>query len=60
MTLLVDSYHGLVIPGGRAPEHLRLNPKVMTYVNHFVEHKKPIAAVRDNLHRRCVCLILCV
>ncbi|WP_394778349.1 DJ-1/PfpI family protein [Undibacterium sp.] len=39
------NYDGLVIPGGRAPEYLRLNPKVIALVRHFAEAKKPIAAV---------------
>jgi len=38
-------YDGLVIPGGRAPEYLRLNPKVLDIVRHFAEANKPIAAV---------------
>ena len=38
-------YDALVIAGGRAPEYLRLNPKVITLVRHFAESKKPIAAV---------------
>jgi len=39
------SYDALVIPGGRAPEYLRLNPKVLKVVRHFAEAKKPIAAI---------------
>jgi protease I len=39
------SYDALVIPGGRAPEYLRLNPQVLALVRHFTESKKPIAAV---------------
>ncbi len=35
----------LVIPGGRAPEYLRLNPKVLDLVRHFFETKKPVAAI---------------
>jgi deglycase len=38
-------YHGLVIPGGRAPEYLRLNPKVLEIVQHFDKAGKPIAAL---------------
>lgn len=38
-------YDGLVIPGGRAPEYLRLNPQVIAIVQHFAHNKKPIAAV---------------
>ena len=38
-------YAGLVIPGGRAPEYLRLNPRVLEIVREFNDAKKPIAAV---------------
>src|SRR6266568_3770104 len=30
-----ESYDALVIPGGRAPEYLRLNEKVIEMVRHF-------------------------
>jgi protease I len=38
-------YDALVIPGGRAPEYLRLNPKVLDIVRHFSSAGKPIAAI---------------
>ena len=38
------SYDGLVIPGGRAPEYLRLNPRVLEIVRYFSVAGKPIAA----------------
>src|SRR6202012_1697526 len=38
-------YDGLVIPGGRAPEYLRLNAKVLEIVRHFDHAGKPIAAL---------------
>ena len=38
-------YDGLVIPGGRAPEYLRLNSKVLDIVRHFDSAGKPIAAL---------------
>ena len=38
-------YDALLIPGGRAPEYLRLNAQVLDAVRHFVETEKPIAAV---------------
>jgi protease I len=38
-------YDALVIPGGRAPEYIRLNPAVLAAVRHFAEAGKPIAAV---------------
>jgi protease I len=40
-----ESYDALVIPGGRAPEYLRLNPRVLEIVRHFDSAKKPIAAI---------------
>ncbi len=40
-----SDYDGLVVPGGRAPEYLRLNEKVLEIVRHFAEADKPIAAV---------------
>ncbi len=40
-----DHYDALVIPGGRAPEYLRLDPQVIRVVQHFAQVKKPIAAV---------------
>jgi protease I len=40
-----ESYDALVIPGGRAPEYLRLNEDVLRIVRHFAEAKKPIAAI---------------
>ena len=44
-TLRAEDYDALVIPGGRAPEYLRLNPKVIAAVQHFATAKKPIAAI---------------
>ena len=38
------SYHGLVLPGGRAPEYLRNRPKAVAITRHFVDTGKPIAA----------------
>jgi len=40
-----EDYDALVIPGGRAPEYLRMNPKVLDLVRHFAGAKKPIAAI---------------
>jgi protease I len=40
-----ETYDALVIPGGRAPEYLRLNPRVLELVRHFDAARKPIAAV---------------
>ncbi|WP_343314533.1 DJ-1/PfpI family protein [Brucella sp. BE17] len=40
-----ENYDALVIPGGRAPEYLRLDEKVLAIVRHFFESGKPVAAV---------------
>src|SRR5438067_1005583 len=40
-----EDYDALVIPGGRAPEYLRLNEQVIAAVRHFAQAKKPIAAI---------------
>lgn len=42
-------YDGLVVPGGRAPEYLRLNAKVLEVTRHFVQARKPIAAICHGL-----------
>jgi len=39
------AYDALVIPGGRAPEYLRLNARVLEIVRHFAEAGKPIASI---------------
>lgn len=38
-------YDALLIPGGRAPEYLRLNQELLAMVRHFDEAGKPIAAI---------------
>ncbi|MBR0568736.1 DJ-1/PfpI family protein [Azoarcus sp. L1K30] len=40
-----SSYDALLIPGGRGPEYLRLNDKVVAAVRHFFAANKPVAAV---------------
>jgi protease I len=37
------AYNGLVIPGGRSPEHLQLNERVLEIVRHFFDAEKPVA-----------------
>ena len=39
------NYDALLVPGGRAPEYLRLNQKVLDIVRHFDREGKPIAAL---------------
>ena len=41
----VTTYDALVVPGGRAPEYLRLNDRVLEMVRHFDRTNKPIAAL---------------
>src|SRR3954462_5062062 len=41
----VAQYDALVVPGGRAPEYLRLNPEVLEVVRHFFATNKPVAAI---------------
>lgn len=45
MRVRPESYDALLIPGGRAPEYLRLNEKVLDLVRAFDQAGKPIAAV---------------
>src|SRR4051794_28177824 len=44
-----EAYDALVLPGGRAPEYLRLNERVLQIVRHFAEKNKPIAAICHGL-----------
>jgi protease I len=40
-----EDYDAVIIPGGRAVEYLRLNPRVLDMVRHFDKAKKPIASI---------------
>lgn len=40
-----EDYDALVIPGGRAPEYIRLNARVLEIVRHFANADKPIASI---------------
>ena len=40
-----EDYDAVVIPGGRAPEYLRMDPRVIKAVQHFAQANKPIAAI---------------
>ncbi len=40
-----EDYDALLLPGGRAPEYIRLNPRVIEIVKHFADANKPIAAI---------------
>jgi protease I len=39
------AYDALCLPGGRAPEYIRLNDRVLEMVQHFFEADKPVAAI---------------
>jgi protease I len=40
-----EDFDALVIPGGRAPEYIRLNDRVLEIVRHFFDANKPVAAI---------------
>src|SRR3979411_2269483 len=40
-----EDYDALMIPGGRAPEYIRMNPRVIEIVRYFSKTNKPIAAI---------------
>jgi len=40
-----EDYDALYIPGGRAPEYIRMNPRVLDVVRHFASSNKPLAAI---------------
>ncbi|GHV42567.1 protease [Bacteroidia bacterium] len=40
-----EDYAGLYITGGRAPEYIRLNPKVIEYTRYFFDKNLPVAAI---------------
>lgn len=41
----VEGYAGLIIPGGKSPERVRINEKAVEIVKRFLELGKPIAAI---------------
>jgi len=43
--IIINQYDGLVISGGRAPEYLRLNKRVIEIVKHFFKENKPVASI---------------
>jgi len=43
--VFADDYNGFVMAGGRAPEYLRLNKKVIEITKHFFEKDKPVASI---------------
>ena len=43
--VVVEDYDALVIPGGKAPERIRINEKAVEIVRRFLELGKPVAAI---------------
>ena len=43
--LRLEEYDGLFLTGGRAPEYLRLDARVLDIVRYFMELQKPVAAI---------------
>lgn len=41
----ISDYDALILPGGRAPEYLRMDEEVLEMVRHFNDENKPIAAI---------------
>lgn len=41
----VDAFDALIIPGGGAPENLRINDGAVEFARKFVESGKPVAAI---------------
>ena len=64
-----EDYAGLLLPGGRAPEYLRLNESVLQLVRYFAEKNLPIAAICHGVQiltaanvlkgRRCTSYMAC-
>ncbi len=40
-----EDYDALMIPGGRAPEYIRMNSRVLEIVRYFMKENKPVAAI---------------
>ncbi len=43
--LRLEEYDGLFLTGGRAPEYLRLDTRVLDITRYFMELEKPVAAI---------------
>ena len=43
--VIPEAYSGLIIPGGRAPEHIRLDKHIPRIVSHFFDMNKPVGAI---------------
>lgn len=67
--IVADAYIGLLLPGGRAPEYLRLDPAVINLVREFAASSRPIGAICHGIQiltaagvlkdRRCTSYMAC-
>ncbi len=56
--LKLENYDGLFITGGRAPEYLRLDNRVLDITKYFMELKKPVAAICHGVQILTACDVL--
>ena len=54
-----DDYAGLFLTGGRAPEYIRLNQKVISLVKCFMKSGKPVAAICHGAQVLAAADVLC-
>jgi len=40
-----EQFDALFIPGGSSPDHLRANPKMVSFTKWFFDHEKPVLAI---------------
>jgi len=49
-----EDFDALLLPGGvMNPDHLRMDPEAVSFVRHFVDQSKPIAAICHGRDARC-------
>lgn len=56
--LKLETYDGLFITGGRAPEYLRLDNRILDITRYFMEMKKPVAAICHGVQILTACDVL--
>jgi protease I len=52
------AFDALLLPGGRAPEYLRLNPQVISLIQKFVNSGKPVAAICHGAQLLCAAKVI--
>lgn len=43
--VIAEDFDAILLPGGKSPEKVRLDQRALAIVKHFVESRKPIAAI---------------